>query len=130
MKSLFSPICIAVLMCFCTTVFSQQPQLIIPESHPAQAVSISPNREWMVSISGKTIQLWNYQLGKLIINIRITDKNTEPWGGSKPIATNNRFAIFPIDDSMYFLNFGKLEIVKLFEPGISLFESKKNLAQG
>lgn len=112
MKSLILPICIAVSMCFCTTVFSQQTQLIIPESYPAYAVSLSPNREWMVSMSGRNIQLWNYQMGKLIKNIAIANKNEQTWTGCTPITTNNRFAVFQISDSMYFLNFDKLEIVK------------------
>ncbi|HUN04596.1 MAG TPA: hypothetical protein PLS00_17230, partial [Niabella sp.] len=89
---------------------AQTPELIIPESHDAYAISITPDNKWMITLGHDAVKIWDYASGRLLKNLQTGIKSIDPLENITYIASNNENAAFKIKDTLYIFNFGSFTI--------------------
>lgn len=100
--------CIWLLVCLVAS--AQETRLIIPERKPCEAAALSPSEQWLVSISGTEIQVWEQRLGKLLKNIHIAGINRNNDQRLQAMAITDEHAVFQMNDTLYVLSLDDLEI--------------------
>ena len=68
--SSFISVCVLsiLVMLFPEILKAQRPELIIPATHSANSVIISPDDKWLVSAGSEGIKIWENKTGSLIKN--------------------------------------------------------------
>jgi WD40 repeat protein len=109
------------LICFWTCFFStqsalaQRPELIIPATHSAHSVIISPDDKWLVSAGSEGLKIWDNKTGNLLKNLAPGRKNNDRFNaGSINMAIDNASSLLAmqVEDTLYFFDFDKFELVK------------------
>lgn len=94
-------------------LFAQRPELIIPATHSARSVLISPDEKWLVSAGAEGLKIWDNKTGNLIKNLAPGGKSNARFNlGTINMAIDNasRQLAFQIEDSIYFFDFDKFNI--------------------
>ena len=95
-------------------VQAQRPELIIPATHSAKSVIISPDDKWLVSAGGEGIKIWDNKTTSLLKNLAPGRKSNERFdGGRIQMAFDNasRLLALQVEDTIYFFDFDKFSIV-------------------
>ncbi|MGB4935721.1 MAG: caspase family protein [Ferruginibacter sp.] len=114
MKNIFKlsfPIVFLILVS--VTVKAQRPELIIPATHSAKSVIISPDDKWLISAGSEGLKIWDNKTGSLLKNLTPGRKSNLRFnGGSINMAVDNasRLLAMQIEDSIYFFDFDKFAI--------------------
>ena len=88
---------IGSLLCFFSvSVKAQRPELIIPATHIANSVVISPDDKWMASAGKDGIKIWENKTGHLL-------KNLTPGGKDNNRFDDGKIAMAPINQIIYLL---------------------------
>ena len=94
-------------------LFAQRPELIIPATHSARSVIISPEDKWLVSAGQDGIKIWDNKTGSLIKNLAPGGKDNNRFDNGKinmaMNATGSQFAM-QVADSIYIFDFEKFVI--------------------
>lgn len=94
-------------------LFAQRPELIIPATHSAKSVIISPDDKWLVSAGGEGLKIWDNKTGSLLKNLAPGRKSNARFNnGSINMAIDNasRLLAMQIEDTIYFFDFDKFDI--------------------
>jgi WD40 repeat protein len=109
---LFSGILLlAVLLPFVSK--AQRPELIIPATHSAKSVIISPDDKWLVSAGGEGLKIWDNKTGSLLKNLSPGRKNNERFDAGRinmAIDNASRLLAMQIEDTIYIFDFEKFEL--------------------
>lgn len=113
-KIFFSPLIFFLLMIFSTgKVLAQRPELIIPATHSAKSVVISPDDKWLVSAGGEGLKVWDNKTGSLLKNLAPGRKNNERFDAGRinmAIDNASRLLAMQVEDTIYFFDFNKFAI--------------------
>jgi WD40 repeat protein len=113
-KGFISPLIILLLIVFSTgKTFAQRPELIIPATHSAKSVIISPDDKWLVSAGVEGLKIWDNKTGSLLKNLAPGRKNNIRFNnGSINMVIDNasRLLAMQIEDTVYFFDFDKFTI--------------------
>ncbi len=102
-----------LIMCSVTTK-AQKPELIIPATHLANAVVISPDDKWLVSAGGEGLKIWDNKSGSLLKNLAPGRKSNDRFNAGRiNMAFDNasRLLAMQIEDTIYFFDFDKFAII-------------------
>ena len=108
-------IVITLLLAFVMSgkLLAQRPELIIPATHVANSVIISPDDKWLVSAGQDGIKIWDNKTGSLIKNLAPGGKDNNRFDNGKinmaMNATGSHFAM-QIADTIYIFEFEKFSI--------------------
>ena len=94
-------------------LLAQRPELIIPATHSAKSVIISPDDKWLVSAGGEGLKIWDNKTGSLLKNLAPGRKSNARFNnGSINMTIDNasRLLAMQIEDTMYFFDFEKFAI--------------------
>ncbi len=94
-------------------LLAQRPELIIPATHSAKSVIISPDDKWLVSGGGEGLKIWDNKTGSLLKNLAPGRKNNERFDAGRinmAIDNASRFLAMQIEDTIYFFDFDKFTI--------------------
>jgi Caspase domain len=94
---------------------AQRPELIIPATHSAKSVIISPDDKWLVSAGGEGLKIWDNKTGSLLKNLAPGRKSNQRFDmGHINMAIDNasRLLAMQIEDTIYFFDFDKFDITK------------------
>jgi hypothetical protein len=94
-------------------LLAQRPELIIPATHSAKSVIISPDDKWLVSAGGEGLKIWDNKTGSLLKNLAPGRKNNVRFDqGRINMAIDNasRLLAMQIEDTIYFFDFDKFTI--------------------
>ncbi len=116
MKKYFE--CPGLYSCFITLVVilmpallkGQRPELIIPATHIAKSVIISPDDKWLISAGGEGLKIWDNKTGSLLKNLAPGRKSNLRFDmGRINMAIDNasRLLAMQIEDTIYFFDFDK-----------------------
>lgn len=86
---------------------AQRPELIIPATHVARSVIISPDEKWVVSAAEDGVKIWDYKSGNLIKNLAPGGKNNERFNNGRitmAIDGNSKQLAMYIADTLYLFN--------------------------
>jgi len=103
-------IILLLVIIFPEKIFAQRPELIIPATHAANSVVISPDDKWLVSAGDEGIKIWENKTGSLIKNLAPGSKDNQRFNmGHICMAINDASSLltFQIADTIYFFDFGK-----------------------
>jgi len=92
---------------------AQKPELIIPATHSAGSVIISPDEKWMVSAGSTGIKIWDNKTGSLLKNLSPGSKNIDRFErGSIYMAfdKSSRWLAMEIEDAIYLFDFDKFDL--------------------
>ncbi len=92
---------------------AQRPELIIPATHVARSVIISPDDKWLVSAGSEGLKIWDNKTGSLLKNLAPGRKNNERFDGGRicmAIDKASRLLAMQIEDSVYFFDFEKFTV--------------------
>ena len=95
------------------SLLAQRPELIIPATHSARSVIVSPDDKWLVSAGGEGLKVWDNKTGSLLKNLAPGRKSNARFNnGNINMAVDNasRLLAMQIEDTIYFFDFGKFEI--------------------
>jgi hypothetical protein len=112
-QGLFKSLLALLVLVIPALLKAQRPELIIPATHSARSVVISPDDKWLVSAGGEGLKIWDNKTGSLIKNLAPGRKNNVRFNnGSINMAIDNesRLLAMQIEDTIYFFNFDKFEI--------------------
>ena len=94
-------------------LLAQRPELIIPATHSAKSVIISPDDKWLVSAGGEGLKIWDNKTGSLIKNLAPGRKNNERFDAGRinmAIDNASRLMAMQIEDTIYFFDFDKFTL--------------------
>jgi hypothetical protein len=94
-------------------LLAQRPELIIPATHSAKSVIISPDDKWLVSAGGEGLKIWDNKTGRLLKNLAPGRKSNNRFdGGHINMAIDNasHLLTMQIEDTIYFFDFDKFTI--------------------
>ncbi len=93
-------------------LLAQRPELIIPATHRAGNVVISPDEKWLVS-AGRGIKIWDNKTNKLLKNLEPGSKDNSRFENGVAMAFNpqSNMLAMQIADTMYFFDFDKFAII-------------------
>ena len=94
-------------------LLAQRPELIIPATHSAKSVIISPDDKWLISAGGEGLKIWDNKTGSLLKNLSPGRKSNARFNsGSINMAIDNasRLLAMQIEDTIYFFDFDKFAI--------------------
>jgi WD40 repeat protein len=94
-------------------LLAQRPELIIPATHSAKSVIISPDDKWLVSAGGEGLKIWDNKTGSLLKNLAPGRKSNVRFNaGNINMAIDNasRLLAMQIEDTIYFFDFDKFTI--------------------
>jgi WD40 repeat protein len=108
-------IAITCLMAFAgpAKLMAQRPELIIPATHSANSVVISPDDKWLVSAGGEGIKIWENKTGSLIKNLTPGGKDNARFANGKicmAFDDASRLLAFQIADTIYIFDFDQFGI--------------------
>ena len=96
-------------------LLAQRPELIIPATHSAKSVIISPDDKWLVSAGGEGLKIWDNKTGSLLKNLAPGRKSNARFNNGMidmAIDKGSRLLTMQIEDTIYFFDFDKFEITK------------------
>jgi len=96
-------------------LLAQRPELIIPATHSAKSVIISPDDKWLVSAGNEGLKIWDNKNGSLLKNLSPGRKSNDRFNaGSICMAIDNasRLLAMQIEDTIYFFDFDKFDIAR------------------
>ena len=101
--------------------FAQRPELIIPATHQASNVVISPDEKWLVSAS-RGIKIWDNKTNKLLKDIAPGSKDNNRFDDGVAMAFNKQsnMLAMQIADTMYFFDFEKFSITNKVQIGTKI----------
>ncbi|MFM2363502.1 MAG: hypothetical protein RLZZ316_2404 [Bacteroidota bacterium] len=88
-------------------VNAQRPELIIPATHSARSVIISPDEKWLASAAEDGIKLWDYKTGNLIKNLAPGSNNNERFNNGRitmAIDGSSKQLAMYVADTLYLFN--------------------------
>ena len=93
-------------------LLAQRPELIIPATHQAGNVVISPDEKWLVS-AGRGIKIWDNKTNKLLKNLEPGSKDNNRYNDGVAMAFNpqSNMLAMQVADTMYFFDFNKFAII-------------------
>lgn len=107
----------SVIFLFVFTVpvklMAQRPELIIPATHVARSVIISPDDKWLVSVGDEGLKIWDNKTGSLLKNLSPGRRNNDRFGSGRinmAIDNASRLLAIQIEDTIYFFDFDKFTI--------------------
>ncbi|MEN9571561.1 MAG: hypothetical protein RL172_2792 [Bacteroidota bacterium] len=108
---------LAALLAFCLPVklLAQKPSLIIPATHSARSVIISPNDQWLISAGHDGFKIWDNKKGALLKNFAPGNKNTGRFNNgaiAMAIDDNSRYTAMQVEDTLYIFDLDEFEIAK------------------
>ncbi len=111
----FTPLFV-LLLAFIMPVklLAQRPELIIPATHEANSVVISPDEKWLVSVGMDGIKIWDNKTGNLLKNLRpggVDNKRFNDGNISMAIDNNSAFLAMQFADTIFLFSFEKFELV-------------------
>ena len=92
---------------------AQRPELIIPATHSAGSVIISPDDKWLVSAGNEGIKIWDNKTGSLLKNLAPGRKSLERFkGGCIYMAMDaaSRLLAMEIEDSIFIFDFDRFQL--------------------
>jgi WD40 repeat protein len=98
-----------------SSIHAQRPELIIPATHSAHAVIISPDDKWLVSAGSDGLKIWDNKTTALLKNLLPGRRNNERFNGGSlhmAIDNNSRMLAVQIEDSIYIFDFDLFAISK------------------
>ena len=98
-----------------TKLLAQRPELIIPATHIANSVVISPDDKWMASAGKDGIKIWENKTGRLLKNLTPGGKDNKRFDDGKiAMAFNNtsRYLAFQLSDTVFIFDFDQFMLVK------------------
>jgi WD40 repeat protein len=98
---------VAVLLQLTMHSNAQRPELMIPATHSARSVIISPDEKWVVSAASDGIKVWDYKNGTLIKNLAPGGNNNERFNNGRitmAIDAGSRQLAMYIADTLYLFN--------------------------
>ena len=107
MKILRSYTMLLLLLALAKNMQAQKPELIIPATHNAGSLLISPDEKWLVSAGSTGIKIWDNKTGSLLKNLAPGSKNIERFGrGTIYMAfdKNSRWLAMEIEEAVYFFH--------------------------
>ncbi len=96
-------------------VFAQRPELIIPATHEANSVVISPDDKWVVSAGNDGIKVWDNKTGSLLKNLTPGGRDTKRFDQGKiamAIDAGSTTLAMQFADSIFLFDFNKFIITK------------------
>ena len=90
-----------------TNTFAQRPELIIPATHVARSVLVSPNDKWVISAGADGIKIWENVNKKLLKNLKPGSNNNLRFNEGKiamAIDKNSEDIAMQIEDTVYIFN--------------------------
>ncbi|MBL0359270.1 MAG: hypothetical protein IPP72_21455 [Chitinophagaceae bacterium] len=105
----------ALLVMFLLPVklLAQRPELIIPATHSAHTVVMSPDEKWLVSAGGEGMKIWDNKTGSLLKNLAPGGKDLSRfYGGYIIMAFDNasRSLAMQVEDTIYIFDFERFAI--------------------
>jgi WD40 repeat protein len=94
---------------------AQRPELIIPATHSANSVIISPDDKWLISAGEEGIKIWENKTGSLIKNLIPGSKDNKRFDNGRinmAIDEASNLLAMQIADTIYFFDFEKFAISK------------------
>lgn len=92
---------------------AQRPELIIPATHVARSVIVSPDDKWLVSAGSEGLKIWDNKTGSLLKNLAPGRKSNERFDGGRicmAIDKASRLLAMQVEDTIYFFDFDKFTI--------------------
>lgn len=92
---------------------AQRPELIIPATHSAHSVIISPDEKWVVSAASEGLKIWDNKTGSLLKNLAPGGRDNNRFNaGSINMAIDNssRLLALQVGDTVYIFDFEKFAI--------------------
>ena len=99
-----------VVMMLPNRIMAQRPELIIPATHSANSVVISPDDKWLVSASAEGIKVWENKTSKLIKNLAPGSKDNGRFRYGEicmAIDAQSKMLGIQVSDTIYFFDFEK-----------------------
>ena len=116
LKKYLLPACILMITVFSSVnLYAQRPELIIPATHEANSVVISPDDKWVVSAGKDGIKVWDNKTGSLLKNLTPGGKNNKRFDEGKVAMTINAGSTtlaMQFADSIFLFDFDKFIITK------------------
>jgi len=116
LKKYLLPACILMITVFSpVNLYAQRPELIIPATHEANSVVISPDDKWVVSAGKDGIKVWDNKTGSLLKNLTPGGKNNKRFDEGKVAMTINAGSTtlaMQFADSIFLFDFDKFIITK------------------
>ncbi len=107
--------CLLFAIFFNVKVIAQRPELIIPATHQANAVVISPDDKWTVSAGKDGIKIWDNSTKSLLKNLTPGGKDNKRFDDGKLALTidpQSTTLAMQLADSIYLFDFDKFIITK------------------
>ena len=99
---------------FPTRILAQRPELIIPATHSAYSVVISPDGKWVVSAGRDGLKIWDNKTGSLIKNLAPGSRDNQRFDGGKIVMTidnGSKSLAMQIADTVYLFDFEKFAVI-------------------
>ena len=109
-KTISSAIMVSLLFILPVKLLAQRPELIIPATHSANSVIISPDDKWLVSASAEGIKIWENKTSKLIKNLAPGSKDNARFSNGEicmAVDAQSKMLALQVADTIYFFDFEK-----------------------
>lgn len=100
-------ICTVLLFCITKEISAQRPELIIPATHVAKSVIISPDDKWVISAGADGLKIWENSSKKLIKNLQpggIDNLRFNEGNITMAFDKNSRDVALQVADTVYIFN--------------------------
>ncbi len=107
--------CLLFIIFFNGKLRAQRPELIIPATHEANAVVISPDDKWVISAAKDGIKIWDNKTGSLLKNLTPGGKDNKRFDDGKiamAVDAGSTTLAMQFADSIYLFDFDKFTIIK------------------
>ena len=111
--SVFTTVILFLVVARPVKLLAQRPELIIPATHSAKSVIISPDDKWLISAGGEGLKIWDNKTGSLLKNLapgRKSNARFNNGGINMAIDKASRLLAMQIEDTIYFFDFDKFSI--------------------